>query len=302
MQPDVSVIVVNFRTPELTLRALAAAEAASGGLSLEEIVVENGSGDDSAAVIAAGRPTVRVIEHVDNRGFAVGVNAGIAAASGRHLLVLNSDAFLQADALARLVAYLEARPRVGMVAPGLKYEDGGLQNNAYRRFPNRVTLLFDLCWPLGMLTHGRALHPHNLPLSRFDRPRRVAHVMGAVMLVRAAAAREAGPLDEDFFLYLEETEWQRRMARAGWEIHLEPGALATHLHGASSGDHSFASTHYIDSVRRYFGDSRVTRGVILAAAWTSWASLRLLARLGHQPRESRELARSYRGIIAQLDA
>lgn len=303
MQPDISVIVVNFRTPDLTVRALAAAAAASGDRTIEEIVVENGSADDSALRIGVARPQARVIEESDNRGFAAGVNAGIRASSGRLLLLLNSDAFMQADALARLADYLDAHPRAGVVAPALHNDDGSLQNNAYRRFPNMLTVLFDLSYPLGMLTHRRALHPHNLPSRRFDRARPVAHVMGAVMLVRVEAALAAGTLDEGYFLYLEETEWQRRIARAGWEIHIEPAAIATHLGGASSpGDHSSISPHYITSVRRYFGDSRVTRGVIFVAAWTSVVSLRLLARFGYRPRSSRALARSYRDVIARLAA
>ncbi len=297
--PDVSVIVVNYRTEELTGRALAAARGAAPGLELEEIVVDNGATEATAAALALHAPGARVIGEPANRGFAAGVNAGVRAATAERLFILNSDAFCQGDALARLVAHLDAHPRAGLVAPRLTGEDGGLQVNAYRRLPNLVTLFFDFAAPLHVLGHTR-LHPHALPPARFrGAAGPVAHVMGAAMLVRRAAYDAAGPLDEGFFLYLEETEWQRRLARAGWEIHLEPAAHLVHLeHGSSEA--TVVSRHFLDSAVRYHGPR--ARTVMRAGARVSVLTARAAGRLRPADPRFPKLERAFRDVLEHLGA
>lgn len=297
--PDVSVIVVNYRTEALTGRALDAARAAAPGLEIEEIVVDNGATAQTAAALAAHAPRARVIPEPANRGFAAGVNAGVAAARGDRLFILNSDAFCRDDALARLVAHLDAHPRAGLVAPRLTGEDGGLQVNAYRRFPNLVTLFFDFTAPLHLLGHSR-LHPHALPPSRFEGPAGpVAHVMGAAMLARRAAYDAAGPLDEGYFLYLEETEWQRRMAGAGWEVHLEPAAHLVHLEHGSS-DATVVSPHFLASAVRYHGPR--ARAVMRAGARISVASARAARRVRPADERFVKLERAFSEVLERLAA
>jgi N-acetylglucosaminyl-diphospho-decaprenol L-rhamnosyltransferase len=274
---DLSVVVVNYRTPELAARAMADARAACGGLDVEEILVDNGSGDGAA--LRAGRPGATVLELGENRGFGAGVNAGLAAARGRHVLLVNSDAFCRGDAAAELVAHLDAHPRAGIAAPKVLNPDGSQQLNAYRRFPSALTVFLDYCFPLSAALYGGPLHPYVVPRARYDRPRAVAHVMGAALAVRREAAEQAGPFDERFFLYLEETEWQRRVAAAGWEIDLVPGAEVTHLGGASTGDYSFASEPFLASLERYHHGRPAVRRAAMAGAAISLATARVAQRL-----------------------
>jgi N-acetylglucosaminyl-diphospho-decaprenol L-rhamnosyltransferase len=278
-RPDVSVVMVNFRTAGLALEALAAARASAGPeLVLEEVIVDNGSGDGSVEALRAGRPEAKLVALPENRGFAAGNNAGIAAAGGRHLLLLNTDAFPIGDALPRLVAYLDAHPRAGIAAPALVNRDGSRQLNASKRFPGAGSVFVDLCFPLGRALYGRRAHPMLVAARDYDAPRRIAHATGAALLVRAEAARDAGPLDEGFFLYLEETEWQRRFAPAGWEVHLVPAARVTHLGGQSGlPSHSFASEHYLASLRRYHRDGRRALWAARAGAAISVVAARAAA-------------------------
>jgi len=266
---DVTLLVVNFRTPDLAIRAMADARASAGDLEVEEILVDNGSDDGSAERLRAGRPGAVVVEESGNRGFGAGVNAGLRAARGRIVVEVNSDAFCEGDAVARLVAHLDAHPRAALAAPALVWEDRSPQRNAYRRFPNALTTFLDFCFPLSAALYGRALHPYVAPAAAYKRPGPVAHVMGAVMAIRRAALPSDGLLDEAFFLYLEETEWQRRIARAGWEIHLVPDAIAVHLGGGSSGAHTFASDAFLDSLERFHGgDPRVRLAALAGLALT----------------------------------
>lgn len=298
---DLSIVVVDYQTPDLAVRAVADARASVGDLTVEEILVDNGSGD--AKLLRAQRPEATVLELTENRGFGAGVNAGLAAVRGRHALVLNPDAFCHGDAAARLVAYLDAHPRAAIAAPKLLHPDGTQQLNAYRRFPSTLTVFVDYCFPLSALLYGGPLHPYVLPRSAYAKPRPVAHVMGAALAVRMAAVADAGGLDEAFFLYLEETDWQRRIAAAGWEVHLVPGAVATHLGGASVGDYSFASEHFVASLERYHRGRERVRLAAIAGVGISLGAARAAQHARPRDRRFGRLAdacsRALRGLRAR---
>jgi GT2 family glycosyltransferase len=280
---DLSIIVVNYRTPDLAVRAIADARSAAGGLRVEEILVDNGAVD--AQGMRARRPHAKVLELSQNHGFGAGVNAGLRVAQGRYALLLNPDAFCLGSAAAQLVAYLDAHPRVAVVGPKLLNPDGTQQLNAYRRFPSTFTVFVDYCFPLSAALYGGPLHPYVLPRSAYDAPRPVAHVMGAALAVRMSAFAEVGGLDERFFLYLEETDWQRRIAAAGWEVHLAPAAVVTHLGGASAGDYSFASDHFLASLERYHGGRERVRLAAIAGSGISLAAAGIAQRV--RPRDKR---------------
>jgi N-acetylglucosaminyl-diphospho-decaprenol L-rhamnosyltransferase len=301
-RPDVSVVVVNYRSAELTLRALGdvAASAAEAGVSVEEIVVDGASGGDDVEVLRRERPGAAVIALDANRGFAAGNNAGIRRADGRYLLLVNPDAFALGGSVGRLVTHLHANPEVGVAAPLLRNEDGSIQDNAYRRFPNLVTLFVDYCAPLAYAVRGTRLDPHNLDRRRLDRPRPIAHASGAVLLVRAEAASDAGPLDERYFMYLEETEWQRRIRAAGWRIDIVPDAAFVHLGGGSSSSYPLASPAYLDSVARYYPRPRAALTVIRVAGLISLVSLRVARRLRPGSRKIAALEESFASLRTEL--
>ena len=114
----------------------------------EIIVVDNASADGSAAMVAAEFPAVRLIANTENVGFTRGNNQGLAVARGRYVFFLNPDTEVVGDALAVMVAYLDAHPEVGALGPQLRYGDGSLQSSR-RRFPTFATALFEstpLAW------------------------------------------------------------------------------------------------------------------------------------------------------------
>jgi GT2 family glycosyltransferase len=300
--PDVSLVLVNYRSASFALRALhdAAASAAAGGYRLEEIVVDGASGGDDVAVLRGARPQAAVVALEENRGFAAGNNAGIARARGRHLLLLNPDAFAHGDAVARLVAHLDAEPSTGVAAPLLVNPDGTPQDNVHRRFPNLLTLFVDFCAPVAFLVRGTRLDPHNVARTALDGPRPIAHAIGAVLLVRAEAARAAGPLDEGFFLFLEETEWQRRIAAAGWRIDVVPEATFTHVGGGSSSVPPLASPAYLDSIERYYRRPRAAIAVVRVAGLLSLGSLRVARALRLGSPRLAELNAAFTQLHAEL--
>jgi GT2 family glycosyltransferase len=195
------------------------------------VVVDNGSSDGTVDLIRARFPDVRLIE-AENRGLGASWNLGLHATESRYALLLNSDAWLVADAGSRLVAFADANPRAAIVAPRLLNPDGTLQRSV-RGFPT----LWRLATEYFFL---RKLAPRSGVLNGFygggfdhDDVRAAEFVMGACMLVRRDAIEEVGFLDEDYFLFSEETDWCFRFREAGWDVLFYPGAECVHVGGAS---------------------------------------------------------------------
>lgn len=228
--PDVSVIVVNWNTRDLLARCLTTALAEAGGLSLELIVVDNASRDDSAALVRERFPQAVLIANTDNVGFARANNQGARAARGRYLLLLNSDAFLQPGALPALVALADAQPRAGLIGAQLRNADGTFQAS-HTPFP---TLGREFLILSGL---GRKLYGPAYPSAGPDEargPRVVDYVEGACMLARPDAYAAVGGLDEGYFMYAEDVDLCFALRRAGRPVWYHPGARVTHLGSASS--------------------------------------------------------------------
>jgi GT2 family glycosyltransferase/tRNA A-37 threonylcarbamoyl transferase component Bud32 len=217
---DVSVLIVNFNGGDVTPACL---DSLPKGV--ETIVVDNGSKDGSADAIAAKFPGVVLIRNAANRGFAAAVNQAMEVARGRYFLLLNNDARLAADTLQVLVEWMDAHPDVGMAAPQLLHEDGRKQHS-FDNIPSLATAFLNK----SLL---RIFFPSKYPSKRqdFTEPRDVASVIGACMMVRREAVERIGPLDEAYFLFLEETDWCLRCTRAGYRVVFLPQAKVVHLQG-----------------------------------------------------------------------
>ena len=256
---DLSIVVVSWNTRALTLDGLESLASAAAGAaddavpSVEVLLVDNGSTDGTAAAVAARFPSVRVIASPRNLGFAAGCNAGVRVASGRHVLFLNSDARLGRETLRGCVEYLDRHGDVGVVGPQLLHPDGRRRNSIH----NAPTLISELV-PKPLL---QFLFRRRFPSHRWvgERPIDVEAVTGAAFFARAAAIRDVGPLPEDYFLFLEETDWCLRMRRAGWRVVHLPALFACHVAGASSKqrDPALARIEYHRSLYHFF---RVNRG------------------------------------------
>lgn len=231
MAEDASAVVVTYDAMPWIEQCLASVEG------VETIVVDNGSTDGTIGFVRERFPDVRLLQQ-DNRGLAAGWNAGIAATRSRWVLILNADAWLVGDALARLVAVGDARPDVAVVGPRLVNTDGTLQRSV-RGFPTRWRLATEYLY-LRKLAPGTELL-NGFYAGGFDHAseREAEVVMGACMLVRREAIDEVGLLDEGFFLFSEETDWCYRFAQAGWRTLFTPAAECVHVGGASHGGRLF---------------------------------------------------------------
>jgi len=211
--PDVSISLVNTNSRELLLDCLESLQ----GADAEIVVLDNASEDGSAAAVRERFPEVRLIEQRQRAGFGANHNTVIRATSGHYVYVLNEDTTSDDWGLERMVAHLDANPRIAALAPRLEYPDGRLQDSAWR-FPSPAVAA------LGLLTLSRA----GIVQSGGRETRDVDWAMAAALVLRREALDEVGLFDEEFFIYSEETDLCLRLREAGWRTQYFPSVTVVH--------------------------------------------------------------------------
>jgi N-acetylglucosaminyl-diphospho-decaprenol L-rhamnosyltransferase len=267
-----SVSIVNTNSRELLLACLDSLQ----GTEAEIVVLDNASEDGSADAVRERFPDVRVLAQEFRAGFGANHNTVIRATTGRYVYVLNEDTTAGDWALDRIVAYLDAHPRVAVLGPRLVYPDGRLQDSAWR-FPT------PLVSGLGLLTVGKL----GVKQSRGDGARAVDWVMGAALVLRREALEQVGLFDEDFFLYSEEVDLQFRLRQAGWDVHYFPDATVVHHESQFSAEIPERRINEMwRSRHRYWHKHHGGAGARVAALATGaqYAVRALAAPLAHQSR------------------
>jgi GT2 family glycosyltransferase len=213
------------------------------------IVVDNGSRDGSVKMVRSEFPDASVLDLGENVGFARANNAAFKVARGEFFLLLNSDAFVEPGAIKALVECLRSHDRAAVAGPRLHNRDGTLQHSCYR-FPTPPRAWAENLWISSALPAGSALG--DFRRWGHDAERDVDWVSGACFLVRRSAYEQTGGFDESYFMYQEETDWQRRLRDCGWAIVFTPEARVTHLGGGSGGNEpARINSHFFDSLDRY---------------------------------------------------
>ena len=235
---DLGVVVVTYNSRHHIDRCLdaVAASTAAGDLAVQVVVADNASADGTAGHVAHRHPEVVVLPMGRNAGFAVGSNAAMARTDARHVLLLNPDTEVQPGALAALVAFADANPGAGVVAPRLCHPDGTDQGTA-RAFPTPAAALFGRRSPLTRAFPGNRWSAAYLRPDGGDghEPFRCDWVSGACLLVPRAVVEQVGGLDEEFFLFWEDADWCRRIVDAGHEVWTVPDAVVLHHEGGTRG-------------------------------------------------------------------
>ena len=229
--PDVGVVVVTHNALRWIQRCL---ESVRGE---EVVVVDNASTDGTVEAARRVLPAAMVVEQ-ENVGLATGWNRGMAEVAGRYFLILNADAWLTEGSLERLVAFADEHPQAAIVGPRLLNPDGSLQRSV-RGFPTLWRLATEYLFLRKLAPRSQALNAFYAGGFDHKEVREADFLMGACMLVRREAVEQVGPLDEEFFLFSEETDWAYRFRAAGWTVLFFPGAECVHVGGASHGGRLF---------------------------------------------------------------
>lgn len=231
---DVSIIIVNYNTRQLTLDCLASVYASHTSYQYEIIVIDNASHDGSVEAIRTAYPQVRIIANRDNTGFAVANNQGMKVARGRYILLLNSDTVVQPDTLEIMIGFMDRRPEMGASGCKVILPDGSLDKACKRGFPT-PSASFYYAFGLSRLFPDRPkFNQYQLGHLSPDDEYPIDCLVGAFMLVRREVVEQVGGLDETFFMYGEDVDWCYRIKEAGWDIYYYPRTYIVHYKGASA--------------------------------------------------------------------
>lgn len=306
---DLAIITVSYNTRDLLADCIESVLAGLQRSSLdgEVWVVDNASADGSAEMVRQRFPTVNLIAHDENVGFAAGNNLALRAmefdplgqpdqhgqaSKPRHVLFLNPDTRVVDGALGTMVGFLDATPRAGVAGARLVHGDGGFQHSAFA-FPGLAQIFLDF-FPLHhRLLDSRLNGRYPRRLYTEGQPFVVDHPLGAALMIRAETLALVGSFDESFFMYCEEIDLCRRVKAAGWEIYCVPQAEIVHLVGQST--QQFRDQMFVALWR-----SRTLMFEKHASATFRWAARRLV-RLGLRAESRRARAARRQGQITEVE-
>lgn len=228
-----SALLVNYHTASLLGGAVASLLEQQGVDALEIIVVDNSESDEEYARLRAALPAaVQTVQNAHNAGFAAACNTALAQASGDAVLLLNPDARLRPDALARLATTLFASPRTGAVGPLTFWDDEERFALPPSTFPSRSDYLrraVSRLHPHLGARYAQTFRRKALQLWTAREPVQVEALSGGHVLLKRTAIDKAGGLfDERFFMYWEDSDLMQRLHDAGYRLFVEPGAHAIH--------------------------------------------------------------------------
>ena len=223
---DLSIVIVNYNTKELTRKCLRSVFASKTNFQYEVWVVDNGSKDGSIEMVKAEFPQVKLIEAGENLGFSKGNNLALKQATGRYLLLLNSDTEIESNTLEVSGRYLDTYQDVGAMGCKVLLPNGELDKACRRKFPNPANAFLRL---FGLKKYSN----YNID-TPIDEEVEVDSVMGAYLMVRKYVVDKVGYLDEDYFMYGEDIDWCWRIKEAGYKIMYVPTCKITHFKYGSS--------------------------------------------------------------------
>jgi GT2 family glycosyltransferase len=235
--PLITVVICTYNTKEITLRCLDKLKIGIDHLTqpVETIVVENGT-DGTGKILKDKYAWVKVLEPKENTGFARGNNFGIKKSDKRsqYFLFLNSDALVKKETLLRSVEFMEKNVDCDAHGCKLVLANGKMQPSAgYLPSPFSV---FTWIWGMDLIPflnkNLKQVHPKDREF--FRNVKKVGWVMGAYLFIKRNVVEKTGGFDENFFMYMEEVEWCKRIADSGYDIYYTPGFSVTHLDKASS--------------------------------------------------------------------
>lgn len=230
---EISVVIVGWNAKhylELCLESLAEAPPRR---SMEVLVIDNASTDESVEMIEAKFPWAKLIKSEENLGFAKGNNVAIRRCKGRYIALVNPDVIVFPGCLDTLADFLDQNPKVGNVGPRV-FNPDMTQQSTCRRFP---TLWNNFCSVTRLERIFKASYffaGEHMFYFPHDRMLAVDVIVGCFSMIRREAFDDVGLLDEGLFMYGDDVDWCRRARNAGWQVIFCPEARAIHDQGKTT--------------------------------------------------------------------
>lgn len=291
--PEITVIIISYKTRDLTVRAVETLIANSPGVAMRIVLFDNASGDGSAEAVAAQFPQVEVVAHPDNIGFARANNEVAATATTEWLLLLNPDTETHRDAIANLLRFGKQHRGAGIVGGRTVYPDGSLNPASCWQRMTPWTLLTSALGLSRAFPRSRLFNPEAIGGWKRDTVREVDIVVGCFLLIRTALWRELGGFDPRYFMYGEDADLCLRARALGYRPMITPDAEIMHLVGASTANRAGKAVAVLRAkvtlIRDHWPAWQVPIGIGLM--WLTAAMRRLGSFFATRPEERRRLRR-----------
>ncbi len=238
---DLSIIIVSYNTKDFLkkcLESLYSSIAGSSSLSVEIIIADNGSSDDSLQFINSLKEkdlNLKIIDNKSNLGFAKANNLAIKKSSGRYVLFLNPDTVVQKETLKTMVEFMDKNPKVGASTCRVELTDGRLDQACHRGFP---TAWNSFCYFSGLekiFPKSKIFAGYSLTYLPLDKIHEIDAGCGAFLIVKQPAGEAIGWFDEDYFWYGEDLDFCYRLKQKDWQVMFVPTTKIIHWKGAASG-------------------------------------------------------------------
>jgi N-acetylglucosaminyl-diphospho-decaprenol L-rhamnosyltransferase len=237
----VAVIVTHYKSVPALRASIESILAVADPASTEVVVVDSEEQDGTEALVRELASHATFIGFPDDVGYAVSVNAGVAITHAPYILVLNADVRISPGLIETLIGAFEDDSSLGVVSPVLRYDDGTLQDSAFRFY--RPSTILHRRTATGRTAWGKAALRRFSEVSREveqaieredSRPVRTDWAIGAALMVRRSAVDHVGTPDSRYWMYFEDVDWCLRMWQAGWEVAVVPSAVAHHTYARAS--------------------------------------------------------------------
>ncbi len=286
---DLGIVIVNYNTRDRLRDCLQSLEA-NRGVSFITYVVDNGSTDESVAMVRAEFPRVRLIASAVNGGYAYANNLALRALlaldpTPPFVLLLNPDTVLPPDALARMLAFFATHPDAGIAGPKLVRADGSLDLACRRSFPSPELSIYHVLGLTRLFPKSKRFGRYNLTFLDENVVTEVDSVVGAFMLMRVEALQQAGLLDESYFMYGEDLDLALRIKKCGWKVYYNPAVQVLHYKREASrqsarAQYEFWRAGYIFYRKHYAATTPRLLRVLIACGLALKGGLKLAREMG----------------------
>ncbi len=230
---DLSIVIVNFNTVQFVTRCLDFIRKNPPEKKYEIFIVDNNSKDDSVAFIAKHYPEVTLIKNRTNFGYSYANNQAIVRSRGRYILVLNPDTIVTQGALNEMINFMDTHPDAGVGGAKMLNLNGSIQYSC-RRFPTIFFVFFGRqSVILKFLPQNKISERYLMMEEDYTKNLEVDWVFGASMILRRKALEEVGIFDEDYFIFVEDTDLCYRMKKKGWKVYFIADAVIFHHLGVT---------------------------------------------------------------------